>query len=258
MQRQGRQLVKARPAKRQKTEIILSQPAIADVGAMEVISRKRKRTSVKIADELKFLDNAVEDQALVAAATWAGAELDPATTLCLTAPAQGDTASSRDGKQIIAKSLNVKGKVYIPQSELVASPPIGTEIFIALILDKQTNNAQLNSEDVYSLVAANTGLNCRPLRNLNFAKRFKVLKTEKFIFDNTAVSHFAVDSFSKPARAIDFDWFVDLKDMKINFNSVTTGVIGNVLDNSVHVVGIANSTSESPAITYQSRFRFIG
>lgn len=225
---------------------------------MDVISKKRKRTSVKITDELKFLDNSLVDTALVAATDWTGAELDPATTLCLTAPAQGDTASSRDGKQIIAKSINVKGKVYIPQTELQGSPPVGTEIFVALVLDKQTNNAQLNSEDVYSLVAANSGLNCRPLRNMNFAKRFKILKTEKFIFDNTAISHFAVDSFSKPARAIDFDWFVDLKDMKINFNSTTTGVIGNVLDNSVHVVGIANSTTEAPAISYQARFRFIG
>lgn len=262
MQRQGRPIVKARPFKKARLEIAASQPMPASqpiqMDIIQPAASRKRRSSVRIKDEIKFLDNSLVDTALVANTDWTGAELDPATTLCLTAPAQGDTASSRDGKQIIAKSINVKGKIYIPQSELVGSPPIGTEVFVALILDRQTNNAQLNSEDIYSVVAANTGLLCRPLRNMNFAKRFKVLKTQSFIFDNTALSHFAVDSFSKPARAIEFDWFVDLKDMRINFNSTTTGVIGNVLDNSIHVVGITSATAENPAISYQSRFRFIG
>lgn len=243
-----------------KRRRVVAPRKIVPVQGMVVEQRavKRKRSAAQLSVELKFLDNSLANQALVAATTWAGAELDPATTLCLTAPAQGDTASSRDGKQIIGKSVHVTGQVYMLPAELENTPPIATHVFLALVLDKQTNNAQLNSEDVFTNVAADASLNTKSIRNLNFAKRFKVLKTQEFVFDNTAVSHFAVDSFSRSGRSQTFDWFIPLNDLKINFNSTTTGVIGNVLDNSIHVIGIANSTLLAPTVSYNSRFRFIG
>lgn len=225
---------------------------------VEVPSSKKVRRIAQLDTELKFLDNSLANQALVAATNWAGAELDPATTLCLTAPAQGDTASSRDGKQIIGKSIHVTGQVYMLPAELQGSPQPAIHVTLSLVLDKQTNNAQLNAEDVYSNTSADASLNTYSQRNLNFAKRFKVLKSETFIFDNTAVSHFAVDSFSWPGRSVNFDWFIPLNDLRINFNSTTTGVIGNVLDNSIHLIGNANATTGAPTVSYNARFRFIG
>lgn len=221
-------------------------------------SRKRKRSNAQLATEKKFLDNSLANQALQAATTMASAEIDPATTLCLTAPAQNDTASGRDGKQIIGKYLVIKGKIFCPTQELEAAPPATTEVYVAAVWDKQTNNAQLNSEDVFLNVPADSAVNCCPLRNLNFGKRFKILKEERFVFDNTALSHFAVDSFSHSGRGAYLDWYIPLRDMVINFNSVNTGVIGNVMDNSVHLIAYTNATTMAPSITYQSRFRFIG
>lgn len=230
-----------------------------EVVAMDVMAKSTKRKrSAQIDTEIKFLDNSLAGQALVAATTWAGAELDPATTLCLSAPAQGDTASSRDGKQIIGKSIHVSGQVFMLPAELQGSPQPSIHVFLALVLDRQTNNAQLNSEDVYTNVAADASLNTMPLRNLNFGKRFKILKSQEIVFENTATSHFAVDSFSWPGRSVTFDWFIPLNDLRINFNSTTTGVIGNVLDNSLHVVGIANATTGAPTVSYNSRFRYVG
>lgn len=259
MQRQQQRVVlKARPLKRIKVEHGSSQQH-APVVAMAVEQRTKKRKSnAQLGIELKFLDNFVDAQALAAATDWSGNECDPATTLCLTAPAQGDGANNRDGKQIIGKSLHVLGKINCLPQELQGNPPIATEAFVAIVLDKQTNNAQLNSEDVYSLASATASLNCFPLRNMNFGKRFKVLATKRFIFSDQSISHFAVDSFSHAGIEGEFEFFIPLKDLRINFNQTTTGVIGNVLDNSIHVVACTNSTTEAPTITYQSRFRFVG
>jgi len=243
-----------------RTKIARRPLAISVQGGegMDVITRRRKRSNAQLATEKKFLDNSLVDTALVASTTWAGAELDPATTLCLTAPAQGDTASSRDGKQIIGKYLEIKGHVYMLPQEEAGSPATTTSVYLACVLDKQTNNAQLNSEDVFTSVAASAGLGPEPLRNLNFGKRFKILKSEQIIFENTDSSFEAANSYAIAGRVAHFNWYIPLKDLRINFNSTTTGVIGNVLDNSVHMLGICNSTTNAPTISYQSRFRFIG
>jgi len=255
MQRTSSSIELFEPSKRRK--LVKAKP-VQVMAVEQPARRKRSRSNASLATEKKFLDNSLVNQALVAGTGWAAAELDPATTLCLTAPAQGDTASSRDGKQIIGKYLVIKGQIYSSTSEAVADPPQPTQVYLAVVLDKQTNNAQLNSEDVMINVAADNGLNPYPLRNLNFGKRFKILKEECWVMDNTTFTTAAANSFSKSGRAVNFNWYIPLKDLRINFNSTTTGVIGNVLDNSVHLVGIANSTIEAPTISYQARFRFIG
>lgn len=261
MQRQGKPFVRSkRPLKKQKlVEVALSQPAAGGL-AMEVIqpTRKRKASIAALQIEKKFLDNFLVGQALVAATDWAGTELDPATTLCFTAPAQGDTASSRDGKQIICKSLHITGQVFCVPQEGQGDPPLATEVFLACVLDTQTNNAQLNGEDVYSLATANAALNPYPLRNMNFGKRFKILKSQRCVFDNTNHSFAAANSFNTSGRVVEIDWFIPLNDLRVNFNSTATGVIGNVLDNSIHLIGNANITTQAPTISYQARLRFIG
>lgn len=260
MQRTRQQVIlKARPLKRIKTEAG-SQPAHSQPVAMDVIAPRRKRrlSAAQLGVELKFLDNSLVAQALTAPTDWTGCEADPATTLCLTAPAQGDGANNRDGKQIIGKSLHVSGKIACLVQELQGNPPEATEVYVAVVLDKQTNNAQLNSEDVMTNVAANAALNAFPLRNMSFGKRFKVLRGERLVMQNDAISHFAVDSFAHSGLSQSFDWFIPLKDLRINFNQTSTGVIGNVLDNSIHVIAICNQTLTAPSISYNSRFRFVG
>lgn len=234
-------------------------PASQVVSMDVVVPKKKKRSNAAIAIEKKFLDNSIAATALTAPTDFTGGEVDPATTLCLTAPAQGDGASNREGKQIIGKSLQIKGQVFALGNEAQTSPPLSVQCIVACVLDTQTNNAQMNSEDLWTNVQASAALNACPLRNMNFGKRFKVLKQEVFNLENTALSHFAVDSFTKSSRSAIFDWFIPLNDLRINFNTTATGVIGNVLDNSIHMIAFTNTTSEvTPTLIYNSRFRFVG
>lgn len=264
MQRE-RILLKAkqgRPAKRQRGPSQILELSQAAGSGMDVVvsSRKRKRLSqAALGVEKKFLDNSLAATAVVSSTTYTGCEQDPATTLCLTAPAQGDGGSNRDGRQIIGKSVHIRGQLNIvPIEDTLANPPFATLVHVAIVLDRQTNNAQENSEDIYTIPGAAVGVATFPMRNMDFAKRFKVLREEVFVFDNLNYDRSAANAFGIAGQAKPFDWFIPLNDLRINFNSTTTGVIGNVLDNSIHVVANTNTTTLAPTIAYNSRFRFIG
>lgn len=220
-------------------------------------ARRRFIRAVAPAPEKKFLDTAKTATAFVAPTDSAGGELDPSTgsTGCLSAPAQGDGATNRDGKQIIAKYLEIKGVINLPNQVNQSGSRGGIVAMVAVILDTQTNGAQLNSEDVYTNTAATAIGAPVANRNLLFGPRFKVLKQEFFelAYDGTTYDGANVEMNGKQQK---FQWYIPLGNLKINFNSGTTADVANVIDNSIHIVGFASEAT--PTITYNARMRFIG
>lgn len=207
--------------------------------------------------EKKFLDSSFTGTVSVATDA-TGGEMDPATLLCLTTPVQDDTPSGREGKRITCKYIEIKGTLDVAPAEIQANPQQGNQVLVAMVLDMQTNQAQMNSEDCFKNTAANALTNATPLRNLLFADRFRILKSEVFDLTPKTLSHFAVDSFSVAGRTVSFNWFVPLKDMPVNFNATATGVIGNVIDNSIHIIAFSTATGQTTTLTYNARLRFVG
>lgn len=205
--------------------------------------------------EKKFYDTSFSG-AIAAATDATGGEYDPSTTSMITTPDQGDGPSQRDGKRITCKYIEIKGTLSTPAVELQANTPAYNKVFLALVLDTQTNGAQMNSEDCFKNTAAVALSNAAPLRNLLFGSRFKVLKQKVFDVTPITLSHFAIDSFSWAGRQQEFHWYVPLNDLPVNFNLGTTASIANVIDNSVHV--IAYSTTTQVTLTYNARLRFVG
>lgn len=52
--------------------------------------------------------------------------------------------------------------------------------------------------------------------------------------------------------------YVDLKDMRTNYNAGTTESVANIIDNSIHVVAYTSSQDLAPLINYNARLRFVG
>jgi len=208
--------------------------------------------------EKKFFDTAVAATAIGSAAALTGGEYDP-TALpgavgCLNAMAQGDTEQNRDGRKAIVKSCLVKGRIARAGADGVADPPGALTVFLALVLDTQTNGLQLNSEDVYKNLAATVGGATIPIRNLAFGDRFKILRTETIRMDEEAAGG-VTDSNAACGLAKCFEWYVPM-DLQVNFNSGTTAVIANVIDNSIHVIAFASLAGAT--IEYNARVRFLG
>lgn len=227
--------------------------------------RYQKRTNLAtlgfLGIEKKFYDTSLAATNLVAPTDSAGAEFDPSATSMISTPVQGDGEQNRDGKQISCLYLEVSFVINVAAIETTANPRSGSQCFVAVVLDTQTNGAQMNSEDCFKNTSAAQQLCTSVMKNLLFGKRFRILKQKTYNLDSKAISHFANDSFTIPGVQKAFKWFIPLRGLKINFNGGTTAAIANVIDNSIHVIAYTNTfTAESavPTIAYNARLRFMG
>lgn len=208
--------------------------------------------------EKKFYDTGKAATNIVAPTDSAGAEQDPSATSMISTPVRGDAEQNRDGKQISMLNCSIKGQVSVAAVELGVGPPPATWVYVALVLDTQTNGAQLDSEAVYKNTQALAVLAANPQKNLLFMNRFRILKSQKFHMTPNTLSHFAVDSFSTSGVQKQFNWFINLRGLKVNFNAGTTADVANVIDNSLHLIAYASSTGSTPQLAYNARIRFVG
>lgn len=194
--------------------------------------------------------------AIVAPTDCSGAEADPSTLLCLNACAEGDTAGQRDGRKIKIDSVYVKGMIYEASRANQTTADSGVVYYIALVLDKQSNGAQLDSEKVFKNTSGSVTLGGLPMRNLDYLERFDVLK-ETIIEEPTryaftdAANQAAIAGFVRPFQL----YHKFKKDLQTTF-SASTAVIGSIVDTSLHVICMCNSVTGTPTLAYNARVRF--
>lgn len=218
--------------------------------------RGASRSAGNLGIEKKFYDTSATAN-IVAPTDCTGGEVDPATVNCLSAPAVGDNATSRDGRKIVAKYLQIKGSVRFSTATNQTLSVDSNRVMVAIVLDTQTNGAQLNSEDVFTNPRAQTTTAADVLRNLNYGERFKLLKTQTFVLEDPNMTYDGTN-VEINGKSIQFDWYIPLKNLKIAFNATEAAGVASVLDNSIHMIAFASSTSPQCAVTYNSRMRFIG
>jgi len=219
------------------------------------------RTGGFVGLETKFFDSSFAG-GLSASTDASGGEVDPDNLLCLNCPAQGDGETQRDGRQISMDSLTVKGLVTVAAQTNQTAADVVPDIFIAIVLDKQTNGAQLDSELVFENPSGASNLGSMPFRNLEWTKRFRVLKTMKVSahqFAGAVIPAFDGTNIEQQGVAIPFSCHIKLNGMKVNFISgQTSSVIAAIADNSIHVIAYTNGVSLAPVINYNARLRFKG
>lgn len=219
---------------------------------------KNVRTGGLLDVEVKFRDHSLVGSALQAPTDASGGEYDPGTFLCLNGVAQGDTASTRDGAQISMRSIEIEGVVTCPAQTNQTAVEYAPSIFLALVLDTQTNGAQLNSEDVYANPGANAITAAYPVRNMSNTERFKVLKRWKFRMPVPAVTYDGTN-IEQSGVQMPFRCFKNLGGLKTKWvTGNTDGVVGGIVDNSLHLIGWCNDTGMAPSVSYNSRLRFVG
>lgn len=205
------------------------------------------RTGGFLGIETKFIDYTLAKTAF--SATVAGGELDPTSSVdCISAIAQGDGESNRDGRKCTLISLHIRGNVNISASSgsTAQAPSI---MRVIVVWDTQTNGAQLNAEDVM-LPAAHVE---HSFRNLQFSKRFRILKDQTFtVVPVAGAGDGAVNDFSEVERS--FKWNFKFKIPVIH--NGTSAVVATITDNSIHIIGFANNVSCN--LSYQTRVRFVG
>lgn len=223
------------------------------VARMRSQRSRNVRTGGFVGMERKFYDTARAAVALTAPADASGGEVDPGTVNCISAPAQGDGESNRDGRKIHIKSVHIKGNVFVNTVPTATDTP--GKVFVAIVQDTQTNGAQLNSEDVYTNPSASTNLATMPFRNLQYSSRFKVLATKVVTADITTAAYNGTSLVGFPTHKT-FEIYKNV-DIPVTFSNTTAGV-ANVTDNSLHVIAYCQDTTSTPYIQYNARIRFVG
>ncbi len=214
------------------------------------------RTGGFIGKELKFYDTKLVASALTAPTDAAGGEHDPSATIVLNSVTQGDGEQQRDGRKMTMKSIYINGLVtVVPQANVTAGDPASV-IYIALVLDTQTNGATIVSEEVYENKSADGILAASPMRNLQQSTRFRVLAKKQFTMQNPNLSW---DGTNMEQQGLSRTWkmYVNLKNMNVLFKG-TTESVANIVDNSLHLIAYTSSTSLAPLLYYNSRLRFQG
>lgn len=218
--------------------------------------RKRRRrytnprTGGYLGIEKKYVD--YEYNAAIVGSV-AGAEADPSTYLALNAIQQGDGQSNRDGFQVDLLSLHLQGHVLF--SGVSSASPITTPMArILVVLDQQTNGAQLNAEDVLS-DPGDANLDVNAFRNLQYTTRFRTLKDIFLARESVAAVWDGANVLSN-GSIVPWECHIDLKGMTTRYNN-TTASVANIVDNSLHVICICTNGSTAQ-LRYQSRVRFMG
>lgn len=243
--------IKKRRADRTRNTVTVIQPWTA----ARRFPARNTQTGGFLGIEKKFYDTSLGYTGIVAPTDAAGGELDPSSTSMMSTPTQGTSEQQRDGKRIVCKYLEMKGNVTIPLQINQTALDDDTLVTIFVVLDTQSNAAQMNSEDCFKNTGAIASLAANPLRNLLFGPRFRILKQQTFrLFAN--VASWDGTNMEQGGCTVPFSWFIPLKNLVINFNSGTTASIANVVDNSIHVIGYG--TTALASIGYNARLRFVG
>lgn len=234
------------------------------------------RTGGFVGIEKKFLDCAMAQTNIATSDAIMSGGVKPPTIVsqlasspgCLNSPTIGSAFNQRDGRQINMDSIIVKYQVAIPATFNNTFVDFSCTVFVALVLDTQSNGSAPTSEQIFinpgyihtppSPSSGNTMM-AQPLRNLQYVKRYQVLDTAIHSFNPTiARDPLGTPSFFHNGIRHAGTLRKTFRNLKTNFIGADAGIAG-ISDNSLHVVAFcSNTTFASPSLSYISRFRFQG
>jgi len=155
---------------------------------------------------------------------------------------QGDTQSTRDGRQATIKSLQLRAiMTYAPAASTAGT----TDCWLWLVLDTQTNGAAAAITDVFTSNAAWDNM-----INLSNSDRFKILKKWKFHFQSQAGVSGAYQQVTKPLE------YYKKCNIPMQWSS-TTGAITEIRSNNIFLMA---GGFDDDLVTFSGtcRLRFVG
>lgn len=206
--------------------------------------------------ESKYFDTYVSGAAISESTTnWAATELDPATLNTLFCPTEGSDIDNRIGRRVELYKIALRGViscgVLMDQTDVVAAPAVR----LILYMDQQSNGTQSQGEDVMATPGAGqVPLVFSTFQNLANLGRFRVLRDKIYGPRIVTSGTDGVSTVSLVHQQIPFKMTVRFKKpILIKFNSTNGGTIGDIVDNSFHLIGTKSSTNYAHTISYQVR-----
>lgn len=201
--------------------------------------------------ELKYQDLSLilADPPVVTGCT--AGEFDPPAAKCLNAVPQSPTG--RVGSSTWGQRIIISGNIVISAQNLQLSPDSWGLIHLSVVWDKQTNGAQLNSEDVYVNPSISTFLSANPLLNTNGLTRYEILRTKIIqVTDPNMVINAQNDLVASAGYTIPFYMDIPLPDVRTIYSD-SGATVTSIIDNSFHLLAFA-SQGNGKILNYNCRY----
>lgn len=223
--------------------------------------RRKQFITAILAEEKKFFRT---NASITLAATTdsSGLEADPSTESCLFSPAQGDTANSRTGNKAVVESVSIRGQILLQASDDVSAATMKNRsegMRYWLVLDKETNNAQLASENVLVNDSGNLAGCASALRNTTKGNRYKVLRSGYIEMPPLSIATGSTSGFFHAMRSAPFEIYWKGV-LPVNF-SANNGTVADIVDNSLHLLVAPQSettVASSLTVLYNCTVAFKG
>lgn len=206
--------------------------------------------------ENKYFNSFLSNDTIVEGTSLAGLELDPSTLNTLFAPTEGNDISDRQGRKVWVKGIRLRGMIQLRDSTNTRVDQ--TSVRLILYMDKQTNAAQVQSETyLESAGSASENIFCA-FQNLDSLGRFKTIKDKIYRIPVGTVWYNGTATGTQGTQ-VPFKWNITFKrPIQVNFNNTNGGTVADIVDNSFHIVGMAESESTATTLllSYNCRVRF--
>lgn len=156
---------------------------------------------------------------------------------------QGDTESTRDGRQAVIKSVQIRGVITLTPGALAQATCV---CYMYLVLDTQTNGAAAAITDVFTSNVMSSNL-----LQLNNSGRFRILKKWIWKFAPTAGVTTAWNDMVVPVE------FYKRCNIPMDWNS-TTGAITEIRSNNIFLCAGGSAADDVPTFAGNARVRFYG
>ncbi len=218
--------------------------------------------------EKKFADSMVTNQTILAAdSNMSSLEMDPidvahggANGIGLVAI--GTSENQRIGRVQYIYVVQIRGAVHLnPVSDVSAIALEGSKVRIFLVLDRQTNAAQMNSENLFwTAITGAVDAYMESFYDPQYSSRFRVLKKWELHINPQlcpSTSATPTDKYTYAGITRSFNCYLKFKKpLKVQYKSGGTSAnITNVIDNSLHIVIVTTRTA-GEKVSYMARVRY--
>lgn len=223
-----------------------------------------------VTGEMKYFDCELNLAAVAACTTsWvAGTILDPTATvnigdaavntpLCLFAPKVSAALNGRIGRKVKMLKCRLSGSIVIPVQTAQATTDAPMEVRLFLVMDKQTNAAQMTSAQLMQ-GAGDSTTTLNSMQNPNNFGRFKVLKEKRISLQNPNLAGSPTTGDMVQAglsRTFKLSYRFK-KPVEVHFNATNGGTVADIIDNSLHFIIGANFVTLGPTVAYYSRVAY--
>lgn len=213
------------------------------------------RTSGALAvSETKIFDTFYNTAVPAITTSWSSGIADPATFLCLCVPVVGAALNQRIGRRINYFKVKIRGQYKCAAQQTQAAAETASSLRIMLVVDKQTNAAQMTAAQLMA-PDATTSLSLQAFQNTDNFGRFQVLKDKRHKISNAnLVGSPTTGDVVQQGMLIPFKLnYTFKKPLSAHFNATNGGTIADIVDNSLHIVCACDNSSYAPTLQYAAR-----